>query len=84
MSAQPIISPQWSRLPGQPCGIPDKLTTTLSTGTGGCSALSFSPSGRYEVMRICVCSLDIVLMCRLLAVGCDSGRGFIVKIYHVS
>ena len=40
--------PQWSRLPGQSCAVPNKVETYLMTGSGGCSTLSFSRSGRYR------------------------------------
>ncbi|XP_019863058.1 PREDICTED: jouberin-like, partial [Amphimedon queenslandica] len=39
--------PQWTRLPGQPCAVPSKLDQYLLTGSNGCSALSFSHSGRF-------------------------------------
>ena len=37
---------QWSRLPGQPCAVTDKLIGSLAGGNNGSSALAFSPSGR--------------------------------------
>ncbi|PAA86669.1 hypothetical protein BOX15_Mlig003330g2, partial [Macrostomum lignano] len=37
----------FQRVPGQLCKIPNKAARTLPTGTHGCSALRFSPDGRW-------------------------------------
>lgn len=36
----------WSRLPGQPCKVPNKLWLTLPCGRGGCFRLKFSANGK--------------------------------------
>ncbi|XP_038057732.1 jouberin-like isoform X2 [Patiria miniata] len=37
----------WTRLPGQMCRIPNKLSLTLAGDKKGCFVLKFSPSGRF-------------------------------------
>ena len=37
----------WSRLPSQPCRVPNRLLVSLASGSRGCLALRFSPDGLF-------------------------------------
>ena len=39
----------WSRLPSQPCRVPNRLLVSLASGSRGCLALRFSPDGLFLV-----------------------------------
>lgn len=70
--------PKWTRLPGQQCHITDTVKVSLSISNGGSSSVSFSPTGRYIQYSILVLYVN-----RLLAVGCSTSSGYVLKIYKV-
>ena len=47
LSEHNIEAPLWTKLPNQVNRIPNHLYSSLSTGRKGCSALCFSPDGRF-------------------------------------